>query len=77
MYNKIPTEINPTETSAKITYDSAFDPDFFLMLRERRSTSLDHMKDASLEVEYNILAFENIRGNNDRDIRKGMVEDST
>jgi hypothetical protein len=26
MYNKIPTEIKPTETSAKITYASAFDP---------------------------------------------------
>jgi hypothetical protein len=48
MYNKIPTKINPTETSAKITYASAFDPDFFLLLRERRSTSLAHMQDAAL-----------------------------
>jgi hypothetical protein len=43
MYNKIPAEINPTEPSAKITYASAFDPDFCLLLRERRDTSLDHM----------------------------------
>jgi hypothetical protein len=33
MYNKIPPDINPTETSTKITYASAFDPDFFLLLR--------------------------------------------
>jgi hypothetical protein len=26
MYNKIPTEIKPIETSAQITYESAFDP---------------------------------------------------
>jgi hypothetical protein len=26
MYKKIPTEINPTKTSSKITYASAFDP---------------------------------------------------
>jgi hypothetical protein len=50
MYNKIPAEIKPTETSAKISYSSVFDPDFCLLLRERRSTSLAHMKDASLEV---------------------------
>jgi hypothetical protein len=30
MYNKIPSEIKPTETSTKITYASAFDPDFCL-----------------------------------------------
>jgi hypothetical protein len=26
MYNTIPTEINPTDTSEKITYASEFDP---------------------------------------------------
>jgi hypothetical protein len=77
MYNKIPTEINPTETSAKITYASAFDPEFCLLLRERRSTSLAHMQDATLEVESNILAAEKLRGKYDRDRRKGRVEAST
>jgi hypothetical protein len=56
MYNKIPAEIKPTEASAKITYASAFDPDFCLLLRERRDTSLAHMQDAALEVESNVLA---------------------
>jgi hypothetical protein len=40
MYNKIPTEVKPSEASAQISYASAFDPDFCLVLRERRATSL-------------------------------------
>jgi hypothetical protein len=43
MYNKIHAKINPTEASAKITYASDFDPDFYLLLIERRATSLAHM----------------------------------
>jgi hypothetical protein len=77
MYNKIPTEIKPTETSAKITYASAFDPDFCLLLRERRATSLAHMQDAALEVESNILAVDKLRSKADRDRRKGRFEAST
>ena len=39
MYRKIPTEIKTTNTSARITYANAFDSDFFLLIKERRSTS--------------------------------------
>jgi hypothetical protein len=77
MYNKIPIDINPTETSIKINYASAFDPEFCLLLREIRFASLAHMKDAALEVESNILAFENIRSKVDRDRRKGRAKAST
>jgi hypothetical protein len=35
MYNKIPVEIKPTETSSKITFSNAFDVEFSLLLRER------------------------------------------
>jgi hypothetical protein len=34
MYNKIPDEIKPSEASAKMSYASAFGPDFCLLLRE-------------------------------------------
>jgi hypothetical protein len=67
MLNKIPTEINPTEASAKITYASAFDPDFCLFLRERRATSLAHMQDVALEVESNILEVDRLMNKADRD----------
>jgi hypothetical protein len=50
MYNKILTKIKPFETSAKITHANAFDPNFFLLLRERRATTLAHMQDAAVEV---------------------------
>jgi hypothetical protein len=33
MYKKIPDEIKPTETMEKITYESAFDSKFYLLLR--------------------------------------------
>ena len=56
MFNKIPIEIKPIETSAKITYVNAFDPEFYLLLRERRSTSLSFMQEVALEVESNIVA---------------------
>jgi hypothetical protein len=77
MYNKIPMEINPTETSTKITYASAFDLYFCLLLRERRVTSLAHMQDVSLEVESNILAVEKFRSKIDKDRIKGRYEAST
>jgi ribonuclease HI len=77
MYKNIPTEVKPTETSAKMTYASAFDPDFCLLLRERRATSLAHMQDAAIEVESNILAVDKIRSKADRDRRKGKSEGST
>jgi hypothetical protein len=63
MYNKIPTKINPTKNSTKITYANSFDSDVFLLLRERRYASLDHMQDGALEVESNIVAYDKLRGN--------------
>ena len=66
MYNKIPTEIKPTDTSVRITYANAFESDFFLLLRERRSASLSLMQDATLEVESNIVASQKVKGKIDR-----------
>jgi hypothetical protein len=77
MYSKIPTEVKPTETSAKITFSSSFDPDFCLLLRERRVTSLVHMQDATIEVESKIMAVDGLRSKVDRDKRRGRFETST
>jgi hypothetical protein len=77
MYNKIPDEIKPTETSTKMTYASAFDLDFCLLLRERISTSLVHMQDVALEVESNIVTYDKLRGKSDRDKIKSRIEAST
>ena len=66
MFSKIPAEIKPTDTSAKITYANAFDYEFFLLLREIRSTYLSLMQDAALEVESNMVASQKIKGKVDR-----------
>jgi hypothetical protein len=77
MYKKTPAKIKPTEASTKITYASAFDPDFYLLLRERRATSFTHMQDAALEVESNVLKVEKLRNKVDRDRGRGKSEAST
>jgi hypothetical protein len=77
MYNKIPAEIKPSEASAKISYASAFGPDFYLLLRERRATSLAQMKDAAIEVESNVLVADKLRNKTNADRRKGRSEAST
>ena len=66
MFIKIPAEIKPTDTSAKITYANAFDFEFCLLLRERRSASLSLMQDDALEVESNIIASQKIKGKEDK-----------
>ena len=66
MFSKIPAEIKPTDTSAKITYANAFDSELCLLLREIRSSSLSFMQDASLEVESNIVASQKVKGKIER-----------
>jgi hypothetical protein len=77
MYNKIPTEIKPSESSTMITYSSAFDPDFCLLLRERRDATLAHMQDAAVEVESNILVVNQLRNAGDISTSKNMPEASS
>jgi hypothetical protein len=72
MFGKIPAEIKPTDASTKITYSSAFDPEFFLILRERRSATLALMQDAALEVESNIMASQKLKGKFER--KKSSVD---
>jgi hypothetical protein len=75
MFGKIPAEIKPSDASAKITFFVAFDPDFCLILRERRSTTLALMQDAALEVESNIMASQKLKGKVER--KKSVIEPSS
>ena len=77
MYSKIPAEVKPTTTSARLIYVSAFDSDFCLLLRERRCDSLVDMQDAALEVESNIMAAEKLKGNFDRRRQRGESSSSS
>jgi hypothetical protein len=52
--------MKPIESSTKITFANAFDVEFSLLLRERRSISLLSMQEETIEVDSNILASQNI-----------------
>ena len=76
MYSKIPAEVKPTPTSAKLTCANVFDFDFCLLLRERRCATLVDMQDAALEVESNIMVAEKLKGHADRRRQRGEAYSS-
>ena len=61
VYNSIPIDIKPLAGAAKLHHVDAFDSDFALLLRERKSASLLVMFQYALEVESNIMASGKIK----------------
>ena len=53
MYQNIPIEIKPSKTSVMTTFSNSFNPEFSLLLRERRSPNLTSMQIFTIEVESN------------------------
>jgi hypothetical protein len=51
LYKKISVEVKPSQPATKFTFAGAFDYDFALILRERRSTTLAGMQYDSIEIE--------------------------
>jgi hypothetical protein len=74
MYGKIPEDIKPSKTLAKITFSNAFDAEFSLLLRERRASTLSLMQDVAIEVESNILPVDKLKSRSDRDNKKKKKE---
>ena len=74
VYNSIPADIKPSVGAAKLHYAEAFDNDFALLLRERKSASLPVMFTDALEVEANMMACGKIKQRVDVDRRKGREE---
>ena len=76
MYSRIPVEIKPIETAAKLAYANSFNPEFSLLLRERKYESLQNMQNAALEVESNILASNKLKEETEHQIvdKKGEKE---
>jgi hypothetical protein len=56
LYKKIPTEVKPSQLVAKVTFVGAFEPEFSILLRERRSTTPAGMQDDVIEIKYNMMA---------------------
>jgi hypothetical protein len=61
LYHKISVEVKPSQPAAKVTFAGAFDSDFALLLRERRSTTLAGMQDDAIEIESNMMASEKLK----------------
>jgi hypothetical protein len=57
LYNKIPVEVKPSQPVAKVTFAGAFEPDFTLLLRERRGDTLTRMQDDAVEIKSNMMNF--------------------
>ena len=79
VYNSIPTEVKPPFGAAQLRYVDSFDNDFSLLLRERRSTTLDDMMNDAIEVEVNLMASGKINHNSNTDMKKvqGEAQPST
>jgi hypothetical protein len=56
IYNKILANINPSQPTTKVTYVGAFDVDFSMTLRERRSQTLLVMQEDEIDIEGNMIA---------------------
>lgn len=55
-YESIPADVKPPPGAAKLHYAYAFDSEFTLLLRERRSTSLENVMQDTIEVDVNLSA---------------------
>ena len=74
VYKSIPADIKPFPRAAKLHYADAFDNDFALSLRERKSNTLPAMFTDALEVEANMMACGKIKPRAEVDRRKGREE---
>jgi hypothetical protein len=77
LYNKIPADVKPSQPTAKVTFVGSFDPDFSLLLRERRSTTLTSMQDDAVEIESNMIASGKSRVRNESGERERRKQKGT
>ena len=70
VYNSITIDIEPLVGTVKLHYVDAFDSDFALLLRERKSVSIIVMFKDALEVEDNMMASRDIKKKVEIDKRK-------
>jgi hypothetical protein len=70
VYNAILDEVKPPPNATKLKYVDSFESDFTLLLRERRSATLDDMTTDAIEVEVNLMASGKMENNTGRDPNK-------
>ena len=72
IYNSLPAHCKPLEVMAKLHYAEGFKDDFALLLRERRSTTLEYKMNDAIEVEINMMASN--KGKYKTEVRKVKEE---
>ena len=77
VYNSIPTDIKPLVGVAKLHYADAFESDFALLLRERKSASFPSMFKDDLEVEENLMDSGKLTNRVEADRRRQENQPST
>jgi hypothetical protein len=75
LYNNILADINPSQPTTKVTYAGAFDVDFSMTLRERRSLTLLVMQDDVIDIEGNMIASGKMKKKQDQKENKKVKED--
>jgi hypothetical protein len=75
IYNSLPKDCRSLEGMAKLHYAEAFDDEFALFLRERRSATLVDMMSDAIEVEINMMSSK--RGRYKVEARKVKEEPQT
>ena len=61
VFQKIPAEVKPPETTTMINYANAFDAKFALWLRAAKPATLLAMQEVAIEVESNLLASRRLK----------------
>ena len=61
VYDVIPAEVKPLVGDAQLHYVDSFDSDIALLLRERRSMSLNDMMTDAIKAEVNLMASRKIK----------------
>jgi len=61
VYNSILAKFKPPLEASQLHYFDSFDNDFTLLLRERRSTSLDAIMSNAIKVEVNMMVLGKIK----------------
>ena len=70
VYQKIPAEVKPLETTTMITFANAFDAKFSLWLRVAKPQSFPSMQEASIEVESKILETNKLKSYENKGVKE-------
>lgn len=70
IYHKMPPDCKPLVAAVKVIFSKAFEDDFVVMLRERKTHTLEDMKTNAIEVEENRFSLSKLKSKAKKSQRK-------